>query len=278
MDRGIFRFMKVSDIVLVSDMDGTIIPMTGQVSQKNLDAIARFRDLGGVFTIATGRSPASGQTFIDLFSLDGPMIANNGATIYDPIKNEILWCKYLTPHYKEIVSYVKENFPQVLIELITDDGKYYIASNQTETNVVVRGTDFSYDYIEASDYPDNCCKVLFVPTTEFFHEFVKIMRENNYADIILVESGGNCFEMMAGGITKGYPFEQLVHMYDRNPKNSAAIGDYYNDVEMIEKAGIGAAVANAVPELKKVANVVVKSCDDDGLADFIDYLIDLSNR
>lgn len=270
--------MRVKDTILVSDMDGTIIPITGVISQKNINAINKFRDLGGIFTIATGRSPASGNMYFSQLGVDGIIIANNGATIYDVKNEKTLWCKYLDDNYKEIVKYVKTNFPNVGIELITDDGKYYIASENKITNGFVRGSDFTYSTVDESEYPDNCCKVLFVADPSEFDSFVSHIREQEYEDVVLVESGGTCFEMMCSGISKGYPFERLVALYDKKIENSAAIGDYYNDIEMIEKANVGAAVGNAVQEAKAKANIIVKSCEDDGLADFIDYLIEHSDK
>lgn len=270
--------MRVEDIILVSDMDGTIIPITGVISKKNIEAINKFRSLGGTFTIATGRSPASGASFFADLGVDGPIIANNGATIYDVKKDETLWRKYLDPSYMEIVKYVKYNFPQVGIELISDDGEYYIASQNSITKGFVRGTDFSYNYVEESQYPKNCCKVLFVADPPEFDSFINHMRDKNYENVVLVETGGVCFEMMTKGISKGYPFERLVEIYGKKLENSAAIGDYYNDVEMIEKASIGAAVFNAVDELKEKANIIVKSCEEDGLADFIEHLIKIADK
>ncbi len=269
--------MRVKDIILISDMDGTIIPISGVISQKNIDAINKFRKLGGTFTIATGRSPGTGGTYFEQLGVDGLIIANNGATIYDVKNDRTLWCKYLDKEYKEIVKHVKEKYPNVGIELITDDGKYYIASENNTTKGWVRGSNFTYATVDESQYPDNCCKVLFVAEPSDFKAFVTYMHEQKFNDVVMVESGGSCFEMMCAGISKGYPFERLVTLYDKKMKHTAAIGDYYNDVEMIEKAHIGAAVDNAVVEVKAKANIIVKSCEDDGLADFIEYLIKQSD-
>lgn len=265
--------MKVKDITLVSDLDGTIVPISGIVSQKNIDAINKFQQLGGSFAVATGRSPNAAKNILETLGVDGIIIANNGALIYDIKNQKSLWCKYLNESYKKVVAYAKKNYPNVGIELITDKSEYFIASKNERTSEIVRGSSFSSNYVEEKDYPNNCCKVLFVPNEDEFRPFVEDMLKQGFSNMEFVESGGNCFEMMAGGISKGYPFERLVGFYGKELANSAAIGDFYNDIEMLEKAAIGAAVGNAVDEAKKVANIIVKSCEEDGLADFIDYLI-----
>ena len=59
---------------------------------------------------------------------------------------------------------------------------------------------------------------------------------------------------------------------------TAAIGDYLNDLEMVEWAGIGAAMGNAIDEVKSVANVVVQTNNEAGVAGFIDYLLEKNER
>ncbi|WMJ23117.1 Cof-type HAD-IIB family hydrolase [Paludicola sp. MB14-C6] len=270
--------MRVKDITLVSDLDGTIVPISGIVSEKNKQAIKKFQELGGTFAVATGRSPISAKSILEALDVDGIIIANNGALIYDIKNKKSLWCKYLEPSYKQVVAYAKHHYPNVGIELITDDGRYYIASSNERVAEIIRGTNFSVNYVEEKDYPDCCCKVLFVPNDDEFRPFVEDMLNQRFEDMEFVESGGNCFEMMASGISKGYPFERLIGFYNKKLSDSAAIGDYYNDVEMLKKAAIGAAVENAVKDVKKAANIIVKSCEDDGLADFIDYLINNSEK
>lgn len=263
--------MKINDIILVSDLDGTIIPITGVVSQNNIDAIKKFKELGGIFTIATGRSPASAKSIASLLGVNGAIIANNGAVIYDLANKKTLWSRNLDQEYKAILKHVKDNFPYVTIIAITSDDKYF--------SIVDNITSLERDVIEKEklndidNIPDNCCKILFRIDDKYFEKFTEYMHSKEYTQFELVASGGDCFEMMAAGINKGYPFEKLVAVYGKDLTCSVAIGDYYNDVEMIEKAGIGAAVSNAVLTVKQKADIVVKSCEEDGLADFIEYLI-----
>jgi Cof subfamily protein (haloacid dehalogenase superfamily) len=265
--------MRVNDITLVSDLDGTIIPHSGIISQKNIDAIRKFEELGGSFAIATGRSPIMAKGILETLGVEGLIIANNGAVIYDVKNQKTVWCKYLDQSYKQVVAYARQKYPNVAVELITDDNQYYIVSSNEITNHYANTPGFFHLDVGEQDYPNNCCKVLFVPTDEEFDIFIQDMLQQNFPDMEFVKSGGNCFEMMAGGVTKGYPFERLVSLYGKKLEHSAAIGDFYNDIEMIKKAAIGAAVGNAVDEVKALASVIVKTCDDDGLADFIDYLI-----
>ena len=65
--------MDLSGILLVSDLDGTLIGENFVVPQRNLDAIARFQQEGGSFAIATGRSILSGGHYAELTHPKGPL-------------------------------------------------------------------------------------------------------------------------------------------------------------------------------------------------------------
>ncbi|MFZ2538473.1 MAG: Cof-type HAD-IIB family hydrolase [Oscillospiraceae bacterium] len=265
--------MTIKDLILVSDLDGTIIPETGIISRKNIEAIEKFCKLGGTFTIATGRSPIQAKGFLKEMGINGPMIANNGAVIYDPKTDENLWIKNFDKSYKEVLLDVKKQFPHIGIVAISGKDKYDVISNNSIVEEYSRMCQAVYHNNVNGELPDDCCKVLFAIAESDLSEVSTYLLSKEYDNVAFVLSGGNCFEMMPIGVSKGYPFERLIQIFGKKLENSVAIGDYNNDIEMIEKAGIGVAVENALDNVKAVANLVVKSCEDDGLADLIEYLI-----
>lgn len=267
--------MRIEDVILVSDLDGTIVPISGRISEKNIKAVKRFKQLGGVFTVATGRSPESAYEYLNLLSVDGIIIANNGATLYDVKNRKTVWSKCLEPSYKAIVRNVLKDFPQAAVQIITDDSRCYFANRNSLTESYENISGIQSEYITEEQYPSNCCKVLFALDRDdkIVSDFIDYTSSQSYDGAVLVQSGAAYFELMCEGLSKGSAFERLVQAYGKSIDNSAAIGDFYNDVEMIKKAAIGAAVSNAVDEVKESADTIVKSCEDDGLADFIDYLL-----
>lgn len=265
--------MKISDIIIITDLDGTVIPNSGIVSKQNISAISRFRAKGGIFTIATGRSPFSAKCLCDILGVNSYFIANNGATIFDVEKNETIWCQRLDSSYKNILHDVKEKFDFVGIQAITDDDIYHTLVPYNSGDDFVRDMNLPYKNVNEAQLPDNCCKVLFQIDDERFDDFANYMYKQNYEMFNFVKSGGDCFEMMASNISKGYPLEKLANFYGKTIENTAAIGDFYNDIEMIKKAKIGCAVNNAPQKIKDAADIIVASCEENGLAEFIDYLI-----
>ena len=90
--------MKISDILLVTDCDGTLLREDKSVSDADLAAIAEWKAQGGKFTIATGRSLPTAAFLLDLLPLDLPVILYNGAMLYDPIQRRPLWTAEILFH------------------------------------------------------------------------------------------------------------------------------------------------------------------------------------
>ncbi len=76
--------LPLSHVLLITDMDDTLLRTDKSISDRNLQAIRKLRQLGGGFTIATGRSVPSYLPYHDLILPDTPVVLNNGAVLYDP--------------------------------------------------------------------------------------------------------------------------------------------------------------------------------------------------
>lgn len=267
--------MKTNELLLVSDLDGTLVPASGTISRENLDAIARFRAKGGSFTVATGRSPASAEGVLKLLGVNTPFIANNGASICDAGSGRPIWYQPLPSSFREVVREIRETCPQVGIAAITSADVYYMVAQNDYLYFrdSVKSIDLTAKAAPEGLLPDDCCKVLFtLPPTEFCRLSEKIYARQ-YAGVEFVASGGECFEMMAENISKGYPLEELAKAYGRTLAEVIAVGDYYNDREMIERAGFGVAMGNAPAEIQAAAKLVVASCEENGVAELIGRLI-----
>ena len=92
-------------------------------------------------------------------------------------------------------------------------------------------------------------------------------------DAVLVSSEANYLEILPAGVSKGNALKYLAE-YLRIPlREIIAVGDNLNDVEMLSEAGLGVAMGNAHPELKKVADHVTDSNDNDGVAKLIEHYL-----
>ncbi len=78
--------------------------------------------------------------------------------------------------------------------------------------------------------------------------------------------------MLPAGIDKGVALKKLAERYGLSVNQIYAIGDYYNDIELLQAAGFAAMPQNAPEDLKHLADLVVCSCDDGAVADLIEYI------
>ena len=81
---------RYDDILLISDLDGTLIPRYEMISEENIRALNAFTAAGGVFAAATGRTPESALPYLDGITVNAPSIFFNGAMLKDLSKNQVL--------------------------------------------------------------------------------------------------------------------------------------------------------------------------------------------
>ena len=266
---------SVSGLLLVTDMDGTMLTTDKRISEENIEAIRAFQEAGGRFSIATGRSIPSLEHYIHLLQIDTPVILYNGGAIYDYGKREIVWHSVLGSRAVDYTKDVYEKFPEIGIEILLDDQIYVVRSNP----IVKKHLDterLSYLSCGFDDVPDGWFKVLFALDPSQMDEFEAYMLSKGYDDVCFVRSFTHYFEMLPQGSSKGGALLHLAELTGIPVEMTVAIGDYFNDYEMIQNAGIGVTVANAPQELKQIAQLVVCDNDHHALAELIRVLMETS--
>jgi hydroxymethylpyrimidine pyrophosphatase-like HAD family hydrolase len=88
----------------------------------------------------------------------------------------------------------------------------------------------------------------------------------------LVFSNTMYYEILPKGISKGTALLKLADMLGIDRRNTVGIGDYYNDLSLVETAGVGATVEGAPKELVGAADYVAGACENGAVADLIEYL------
>lgn len=270
--------MRLSDILLISDLDGTLLSSKWEISAGNKEALRRFRELGGSFTLASGRSPCQLRKFAEELEITLPVIVNNGAAIYDYRGNRVLWSRCLPGSFREIIAKIHSEFPEMGIAAVTDaDENFVLWTSQTLRNMI-EWEQWTYTIATVEQLPDNVCKVLFLLDGLDDDLVMERITANSGPDVELVYWGGFAFEMMAKGVTKGDALRHLAALCQKPMDHTVAIGDHNNDVDSIRQAALGVAVKNALDHVKAVASLQVASCDEDGVAELVHYLIANSDK
>ena len=110
--------MQFRDVLLLSDMDNTLLDSQKNISKENRDAIQSFCDAGGQFAIVTGRIPSSVHQYEAYIPFHTPMVSHNGSAIYDFEKEAYLWSEKVDKETAyDLMDKVYAAFDEVAFEL-----------------------------------------------------------------------------------------------------------------------------------------------------------------
>lgn len=268
-------------LLMVSDMDGTLLDDDKKISQENLKAIRWFMEQGGTFSIASGRSASSVWHYLDEIGLTAPIICCNGGGIYDYASQKFLWNAPVDAQVSaDIIEDVHRLFPHVGVEVYTCQKIYIPYENwYTQHHMEIEHLEFAKDY-DLQDTP--WLKAIFMESPEKVALVEQFLEEQGYAkknpNIRFVYSEPCYYEMMAKDCTKGHALTALGQMLHIPKENIIAVGDNYNDEEMIRLAGCSFSMGNGVPLIQEIAQHVVADNNHSGVAEAIYRIPEIYGR
>lgn len=263
--------LPIKDILLVSDLDGTLIGKDFIIPERNKQALARFKEQGGHFSIATGRSVESGRRYIADTNPTAPCILLNGGMIYDYSKEEVLWSLTLPDTCVSYIQKIYDQFPDVGIEVYGTRSIRFLRSN-LYAEFHIAHEHLQYKVIDFNEIEFPIYKALFAMDASLVKEVADFTNTFAHPGARFVSSSGNYLEMLPEHANKGSALKELIKIMNIDLNNCYAIGDYYNDVELIEAAGHGVMPENAPEELKSKAELIVGHCEHGAVADLIEIL------
>lgn len=254
-------------LLLVSDMDHTLLDEASHLSRGNLEAIRRHVEAGGLFTVATGRAPAAIRVFPQLLPYIGlPVITGNGGQLVDLRGGDKILRRWVLPN--EVCPLLREamdRFPEMGVVAYhgLDGFCSFRVTPYVEGLVAKEKRPAVPTTVDTSPRPWN--------KTLMTEEHGYLLEVKEWLDARLAGLGRTVFseetylEILPLGVSKGAALSVLLEMEGISPEEVVAIGDAPNDREMLELAGIGVAVANAAQEVKDAADHVVCSNDEDAV-------------
>ena len=267
-----------SDILLVSDVDGTFLSGEAEGLNKNLDAIGQFKKMGGLFTFATGRDLNSLSEVIPNAAqiVNAPMITSNGARVYDfdigeyiydcPVKNKALLA--------EIAGQIYKLYPETGIRFSCENNLAIPKFNKMLKHDLkdislekLRVMEINLDELIISEIKIYKCVIVNSPETlEEIRQICKEYDKNN--ELFFSKSYLTGLEAVDKHGTKGHA-ALFLKKHTGNNRRLAAAGDYENDITMLKMADIAAAPENAPEQVKTAAHVITADCKSGAIYDFI---------
>lgn len=268
---------KLSDIYLFSDIDGTLGISGKGIPQRNRDAVARFVQKGGHFAIATGRTVDNARHFTGEIGINSPCILSNGCAIYDYGAEEYYSTTHLPEEAPAYLMEILRDYPHIGAAAVSATDYCYIGERSQVKEVFKRShTDFKL--IQPEEFTPDYFKVLFAVPDEECSAILKDLTSRNYDGVYFVSSDTFYIEMLPVGASKGDAIRKLCQLKNIPIENTVAIGDYYNDAELLKAAGFAVAVEGAPQEIKDLCDLVVGPCMNGSVADLIEYLEERYDR
>ena len=265
--------------IIVCDLDQTLLSDDCTVSRKNIEAIQKARALGVKFVPATGRGYRSvGNTLAELGLLGEEneyVISFNGGAITENKGDRLLHFEGLPFESAEELFRRGLDY-HVCIHVYTKDTVYVYRLWQDEI-------DFLKGRMEVTEF--------FEPSLAFLagQEIVKVLYMNtDYAylkqieqdlsgitqDIDVSYSANRYIEFNRKGVNKGAGLLALAELLGVKREETIAIGDNFNDLSMLQAAGLGACVQNAVEDIKPLCGYVTEAaCNEGAVAEVIEKFI-----
>lgn len=264
----------LSDWLVASDIDGTLNNKIRKLPPKNKSAIERYISLGGRFTLASGRNPQSMEKHYKRLPIGGtPAIVINGAGLYDFDKQEMIWFSPMSEEGMNLAVEAAKKFPMVDVIVVAKDMIYITGIGWFGYFFVASG-DLKYKHIKnIEDVPkENWGKVIFSGIPFNIKSVRKHFESMKDPDLTLMSSSVASFEILARDTHKGTALLKLAEILGVDKKNTAAIGDYFNDFDMLKSVGVPACCGQAPKELKEVSEFVSCHCNNGAVADFLEYI------
>ena len=266
--------------IIVSDLDETLLRESDKsVSEEDREAIRRAGELGVKFVPTSGRGYRSMDRTLRELGLYGAaeqyVISFNGGAITENKGEKLLWFQGL-PFSLAEEFYRRGQSYDVCIHVYTLDTVYvynYVPGERTFLNRRMEVTevfDKTLDFLKGQEI----VKCLYMNTDHAYLERIAADLSDITRDVDVSYSSNRYLEFNQKGVNKGAGLRKLAELLGVDMKDTIAIGDNYNDITMIEAAGLGVGVQNTVEELKPRCDYVTKAtCNESAVAEVIHRFI-----
>jgi Cof subfamily protein (haloacid dehalogenase superfamily) len=259
--------------LIATDLDGTLLNSEHQVSPRTMNALREAIARGIPIVIATGKTYDSATRIIAELGITTPGVFVQGLVLHNAdgsVRSSIA-------HAPDVVRAVADFADAHNIPAVAYSQRRIMCRELHEFIHLLSG--YGEPLAEAvgplgamaETVPVN--KMIYLGSPEQMTEAREALAKVLGDRATLVQALAHMLEILPPGASKGAGVQRLLDDLGIAPENMLAIGDGENDVEMLRMAGIGVAVANAMPHALEAADYIVASNDDDGAAEAIERFV-----
>ncbi|MBS5926874.1 MAG: HAD family phosphatase [Clostridium sp.] len=274
--------------VIASDMDGTLLNSQHDITEENVKAILKAKELGVHFIIATGRMYDSVKPFMDKHGIKCEYILMNGAEFRNENGELVESISMDKRKIKDILNILcKED---LIVELYTDEGSYTTSTKEEALKeMVYRVQNFEkvqdydkaleiakeHEHFKTLKYIDDIDKFIEsrieIRKIITFSNDVEVINKtkvelNNIGGLAVLSSFITNIEITDERAQKGYILKKVTEKMGIKNEEVIAFGDSFNDYSLFTEFEKAYAMENAIPEIKEIAKNITDTNDNSGVA------------
>lgn len=286
--------------LIAIDIDGTLLNSYGEVSSRNKEAVKKAIDKNVEVVLTSGRMPKAIIPIASKINADKYIISGNGAAIHDVQNNQTIYKNYMSKEkVLEIIDICDKNSMYysiytnnvILAKSLNYNVLFYNSENKKnpeDKKIKINIVSDICGYIKEYD-GDDFLKITICDSDKMVFNSImnklKKLRDIYVLEVAhmsrkIIKHGTEEFEISYfyteisnNNVNKWTAIEELIGKIGIQKEEVMAIGDNVNDKEMIENAELGIAMGNSSPYMKEIADEVVASNNDDGVAEAIEKYI-----
>ena len=265
--------------LIALDIDGTLADPSGKITARTKETVHRVAQTGATIVVATGRRFITAKPRVLQLEFPDVLLAAHNGAILKRLNGELLHHQLLPSVLaKKVVQIAKElGLRPVVFEGTQDSANLFVEDYGNQLDDWERGylreNQAHLNWVDnlATDLPGDVIEVISVVPAEKAHEIAAVfhLRLNGQVKpiLVIINNGKHAFLGLShAAVGKDLPLRYLAEQMGIHPSEILAIGDNYNDLDMLRFAGTAVVMENADEALKQQGFYVTASNDEDGVA------------
>lgn len=256
--------------LIFADIDGTLLDTEKKVLPEVKESLKKAKDAGMEIVLASGRMPSGVQVVERELGLKCIKICNAGTYILDG--ETCIGAKYLPNAAMRSISEKITEKRRIPLWIFRDLNWYVTGKDEyVEREIgfveyvpeVVKAAELANRWEREGNAPN---KLVIAAEPEIIQEIYQEVKKQEWEGVDFACSAASLLEVFPKGVDKGKALGIICRKLGVNPEQTVAFGDHELDIPLLEAAGFGIAMGNAIDELKEIADFVTKPNDEAGVA------------
>lgn len=284
--------------LIAIDLDGTLLSHNMEITEESLEAIREAQNQGNIVMICSGRAPEDIQQILNKYDLSIPLAGSNGSVVHahgrvlqsvSMDRNDVIETAerldaerfpyriytnegiYVPADWSERVELAMQQ-EQIKVEGLTDEIYKKITEQPQKSSLL----NFFDHYSELFTREELTIQKFFVLTLNASSKTALGNSLEEISTIGITSSSPLNIEVMDQYGNKGSALKRVAEHFNIPLHDTVAIGDNFNDLPMMEVAGLSVAMGNAEAEVKELCDVVTHTNGENGVAHAINnYLLNI---